>query len=73
MAEIIEIVNGRKQLGLSQWALASRINRSGTWLGLRENGYVDAKAEEIEALSNALESAAAEKLAKLQKQVGAQG
>ena len=52
--DIQQIKDERKRLGQSQWALAVRIGRSGTWLSLRENGYVKSSPEELEALSAAL-------------------
>jgi predicted transcriptional regulator len=54
MLNIEQIRTKRKQLGLSQWALAVRVNRSGPWLGLREAGYVKPNQAELEALTRAL-------------------
>ena len=51
---IDEIREARKRLGLSQWGLAIKVNRSGPWLGLRELGYVKASPDELAALSQAL-------------------
>ena len=52
--DIQQIREMRKRLGQSQWALAVRVGRSGTWLSLRESGYVEASLEELKALSAAL-------------------
>jgi predicted transcriptional regulator len=51
---IKEIREKRKELGLSQWALAVRVNRTGPWLGLRESGFVKPSEDELEALEEAL-------------------
>jgi predicted transcriptional regulator len=60
--KIEKIRDIRKRQGLSQWALAIRVNRSGPWLGLREAGYVEATQEELEALSAALSDGQSEPL-----------
>ena len=52
---IEKIRSERQERGISQWALAVRVGRSGTWLSLRESGYVPASPEEIEALKSALQ------------------
>ena len=55
MANIEEIKAERQRKGLSQWALSVRVGRSGTWLSLRESGYVPTSPDELAALSAALE------------------
>ena len=57
MPKIEEIKEKRQRKGLSQWALAIRVGRSGTWLSLRESGYVQTTEDELRALSAALEQA----------------
>jgi transcriptional regulator with XRE-family HTH domain len=54
MANIERIRAERKRKGLSQWALAVRVGRSGTWLSLREAGYVRTSEKELKVLLAAL-------------------
>ena len=54
MGTIEEVKAERRRKGLSQWALAVRVGRSGTWLSLRESGYVQASREELAALRAAI-------------------
>ena len=55
MQNIQEVREKRRRLGIAQWPLAARVGRSGTWLSLRECGYVSTSVEELEALSEALQ------------------
>jgi predicted transcriptional regulator len=52
--DIDEIREKRRALKASQWRLASLVNRSGPWLGLRESGYVQPSEDELQALEEAL-------------------
>ena len=54
MGTIEEIKAERQRKGLSQWALAVRVGRPGTWLSLRESGYVRASREELAALRSTI-------------------
>jgi predicted transcriptional regulator len=57
MASIEDVKRERERLGLSQWALAIRVGRSGAWLSLRETGYMSTSKPELEALDKALQEA----------------
>jgi predicted transcriptional regulator len=57
MISIDDIKRQRQRLGLSQWALATKVGRTGAWLSLREMGYVKASPGELEVLAEVLKQA----------------
>jgi predicted transcriptional regulator len=50
-----EIKRLRKSLGVTQWGLAVKVGRSGTWVSLRERGFVIPTEKELAAMRFVLE------------------
>ena len=53
--KIDDIKRERKLKGVSQWALSTRLGRSGSWLSLRECHYMPASEDDLRALQAALQ------------------